>query len=262
METEVQKAVWPRWSGYLSESDQQCGSSDPEHIKGAGQTRRRGSAGPAGAIPAGLLAVLTPASWGGPPPRLHLAFLSSSFGSPLFSGFSWWLPTGLWLSPTSSSQHTQHILEPCLIHPSAQNTLPTISPKQTLPASFYVFQQVPSPPKGEGAEGPFSNFPRTLCLSLQLAETLITLQNGQLLLVGHWGKWGGVGGGTCLALPSIPRLGPSPGFLVTALEVTQVFPTEADLGWWPRSGVLCGPRESPGWGTRERAQWGSGPAHF
>ena len=197
METEVQKAVWPRWSGYLSESDQQCGSSDPEHIKGAGQTRRRGSAGPAGAIPASLLAVLTPAPWGGPPPRLHLAFLSSSFGSALFSGFSCWPPAGLWLSPTSSSQHTQHILEPCLIHPSAQNTLPTISPKQTLPASFYVFQQVPSPPRGEGAEGPFSNFPRTLCLSLQLAETLIPLQNGQLLLVGHWGKWGGVGGGTC-----------------------------------------------------------------
>ena len=143
--------------------------------------------------------------------------------------------------------YTKHILEPCLIHPSAQNTLPTFSPKQTLLASFYVFQQVPSPPGvGWGAVlgAPFSNFPRTLCLSLQLAETLITLQNGQLRPVRHWGEWGGVGGGTCLALPSIPRLGPLPGFLVTAQEVTQVFPIEADLGWWPRSGVLCGTRES------------------
>ena len=75
MATEVQKAVRPRWSGYLSESDQRCGSSSPYHIKGARQTRSKGSAGPAGAIPAGLLAVLMPAPWGGPPPRLHLAFL-------------------------------------------------------------------------------------------------------------------------------------------------------------------------------------------
>lgn len=139
---------------------------------------------------------------------------------------------------------------------------PLSLPSKPFQLPFMSSSKFPLPPRGEGAEGPFSNFPRTLCLSLQLAETLITLQNGQLLLVGHWGKWGGVGGGTCLALPSIPRLGPLPGFLVTALEVTQVFPIEADLGWWPRSGVLCGPRESPGWGTRERAHWGSGPAHF
>ena len=61
-----------------------------------------------------------------------------------------------------------------------------------------------------------------------------------------------MGGGTCLALPSIPRLGPLPGFLVTAREVTQVFPMEADLSWWPRSE----PRESRAGGPESSlGQW-------
>lgn len=69
------------------------------------------------------------------------------------------------------------------------------------------------------------------------------------------GKWVGWGR-TCLALPSIPRLGPLPGFLVTARRGDTRLPNEADLSWWPRSGVLCEPRASRAGGPESSlGQW-------
>lgn len=77
-----------------------------------------------------------------------------------------------------------------------------------------------------GLTASFPNFPRPLCLALESSEALMAPPNCQLLQVGGWG-------GPRLDRPSIPRLGPLPGFLVNARDSAHNSSTKADLDWCP-----------------------------
>lgn len=157
METEVQKAVRPRWSGYLSESDQQCQAALTTS-RALGRPAAGGQLGqPVPSQPVSLLS-----SCQLPGVAHHLAStwpsFSSSLASPLFSGFSCQPPAGLWLSPTSSSRiHSAHL--GALPYPSLCPEYPSHFLSQANPSSFLLCLSASSLSPGGwgegGAGGPF-----------------------------------------------------------------------------------------------------------